>query len=206
MKIQKTSNMKLQKAHICVLGPSGTGKTFLASTIKGKPLILDADKGTLTLKKFSLDKVTVTTWDEVVEFMKFITSKQFEKMGYDWVVIDSVSAVADILTAHLEEKGVTGFDFWGQYGKLMGGLMHTLKNSTTFNSLSLFELVEKENNGILEKRFGLQGSLASKVPYFYDFVFASKRISGKKDSADTYALQTCHKNGYNMLKARLDEP
>jgi len=164
--------------------------------------LLNADKGSLSLRKHSLDMVTVNTWEEVVEFMKFITSKQFSSKGYDWVVVDSFSAIAQILTEHLESKGIGGFDFWGEYAKLIGGMMKTLRDSQVFNSLSIFELVEKENSsGLLEKKFGIQGSLASKVPYFYDFVFATKRID-KKGEKTKYALQTCHKDGYKDLKAR----
>ena len=122
IKIQKTSNIKLQKKSIAVLGEGKTGKTSLAKTIKGKVLIANADKGVLSLKDKSLDYISLNNWSDVVEFMKFITGKQFKTHKYDWVVFDSISAIAQILEEHLEAEGVKGFDFWGEYKKLIGGM------------------------------------------------------------------------------------
>ena len=166
MKIQSTNNLELKKVHMAVTGYSGSGKTYLASTIKGKPLILNADKGVLSLKDHNLKYVTAKTWQDVVDFMKFITNEaQMKKHGFDWVVIDSLSAIEKILRDHLDDMDVTGFDKWEHYEKNVGGIMKTLRDSETFNSLTIFEVEEKENeNGLLEKKFALKGSLRSKVP------------------------------------------
>lgn len=202
MRIQKTSNVKLQKINMAITGPSKSGKTYLTSTIKGKVLLLNADKGSLTLKHKNIDMVSVTKWSEIVEFMQFITNKAtMDKYKYNWVVFDSISQIAEILSEHLEEKGVKGFDFWGEYKKLIGSLIKTTRDTTLFNSLSIYELVEKENDsGLLEKKMGLQGSLSSQVPYFYDFIFASKKVE-KKDKTQ-YVIQTTNNGGYNFLGGR----
>ena len=204
MKIENTSNIKLQKINMAVIGESKSGKTTLASTIKGKPLICNADKGILSLKKYKLAHVTVNSWEEVVDFMKFITNaKQMTKHGYDWVIFDSMTAIARLLKKHLEEKGITGFDFWGEYKKLMAGIMTTTRYTNIFHSLSIYQLSEKENaGGFLEKKFGIEGSLCAEVPYFYDFVFAIKKIPAKKDKPVEYCLQTIDKNGYCGLGGR----
>ncbi len=203
MKITKTSKVSDHKFNLAVLGMSKTGKTRLVSTIKGKPLICNADKGTLSLSDCAIDSVEVSTFDEFVEFMKFVTtSKQFVEHGYDWVVFDSVSAIADMLKVHIEEKGITGYDFWGEYLKIMGGLFTTLRDTNRFNALSIFEVTEKENSsGLLEKKFGLEGAIRDKAPYYYDYVFATQKIC-KRDKDDQYVLLTTDKDGYNFLGGR----
>lgn len=214
IRIQKTNNIKLQKINMAIVGPSKSGKTSLAKTIKGKVLILNMDKGILSLKDKSLDSIRITTWSEkdpnddqatpFVECMKYITtSAHFVKQGYDWVMLDSVSAAAELLEKHMEEKGITGFDFWGEYKKLMGGIMATTRDTNRFNSISIFEVQEKENSsGLLEKKFGIQGAMMSKAPYFYDFVLATKKIEATKDKKAQYVLQSTNKGGYNFLGGR----
>jgi len=202
IKIQKTSNIKAQKKSIAIVGDAKTGKTSLAKTIKGKTLICNADKGILSLKDKPIDYISVNTWDEVVEFMKFITGKKFKEMGFEWIVLDSVSAIAQILENHLEKEGIKGYDFWGEYKKLIGGILATVRDSEDFNSICIFELQEKENSsGLLEKKFGLNGAMMSKAPYFFDFVFATKK-NEIKDKPTQYLLQTANKKDYKFLGAR----
>ena len=54
MKITNTNKIQQHKFNIAVLGPSKTGKTKLTETIKGKPLLCNADKGALTLADSSI--------------------------------------------------------------------------------------------------------------------------------------------------------
>lgn len=203
MKITKTSKIELHKFNLAVIGMSKTGKTHLTSTIKGKPLLCNVDKGALTLADYPIDSVEILNYKDFIDFMKYVTSSDhFVKSGFDWVVFDSVSAIADLLKKHLTESGFTGFDFWGEYLKIMGGLMTTTRDTNRFNSLSIYEVAEKENkNGLLEKKFGLEGSIKDKVPYYYDFVFASNVIN-KKDKDPQYVLRTLKGDGYDFLGGR----
>lgn len=203
MKIESTSNTKILKHNLAVIGPSKSGKTHLLSTLPGKVLICNTDKGVITLKKFKLQFVKVTTWVEFVEFMKFITNvEKMKKHGYDWIAFDSVSTIAEYLKADLKKRNVTGFDLWNEYKEKIGGLLQTTRDTELFNSISIFEETEKENSsGLFEKRFGIEGSLCAKVPYFFDASFATKKIT-KKDKDDQYVLQFTDKGGYNGLGGR----
>lgn len=203
MKISNTSKVELHKFNLAVIGMSKTGKTHLASTIKGKPLFCNVDKGVLSLADYKIDCVDIVTFSDFLDFMKYVTtSDHFVKQGYDWVVFDSATAIADLLKKHLEEKGFTGFDFWGEYLKIMGGLLTTTRDTNRFNALTLYEVSEKENkSGLLEKKFSLEGSIRDRVPYFYDFVLATKKVI-KKDEPAQYVLQTINKDGYEFLGGR----
>lgn len=182
---------------------SKTGKTRLVSTIKGKPLICNADKGTLSLSDCAIDSIKIDSFEDFITFMKFVTtSKQFVEKGYDWVVFDSVSAIAELLKIHLEDKKIEGYDFWREYKAIIGGIFTTTRDTNRFNSLSIFEVEEKENSsGLLEKKFGIEGALRSKAPYYYDYVMATQKIC-KKDKPDQYLLLTTNKDGYGFLGGR----
>ncbi len=214
MKISKTNKITDHKFNLAIVGMSKTGKTRLAATIKGKPLICNADKGTLSLSDCAIDSVEINTFDEFIEFMKFVTtSKQFVERGYDWVCFDSVSAIAEMLKLYLENdqidaktgkerKALTGFDLWNEYKRVMGGLFTTLRDTNRFNALSIFEVEEKENsNGLLEKKVGIEGVMRSKAPFYYDYVMATQKIS-RKDKEDQYFLLTTNQDGYGFLGGR----
>lgn len=194
MKIESTENIKKkERIHICLLGESKSGKTKVIETLEGRTLIGNADKGLLSLKgSKNIDSVTLNNFQDVIDFMKYIKS---DKNDYDNIVIDSISVIGDFLIKFLEAKDVKGFDLWKAYSQYIAGIITTLRDSDKFNSISIFELVEKENaSGLLEKGFGLQGSLASRIPYFYDFVFAMRKKATKDGLI--YKIQTHDKDGY----------
>lgn len=165
----------------------------MIETLPGKTLVINADKGLLTLKgSENIDYVNIDTFNDMIEAMKFIQS---DKCKYDNVVVDSVSSVADKLYEFLEKKGLKGFDIWRDYGKYLKGIISTLRDSTKFNSVSIFELIRKENElGVTVNSVGLQGSLASKVSYFYDG-FLAARVKHTREGS-VYKLQTKHAEGY----------
>lgn len=201
MKIESTKDIKKkEKVHICLYGASGTGKTKMIETLQGRTLILNADKGLLSLEgSKDIDFKTANNFNDVFEFMRYIKS---DSNKYDNIAIDSISAIADLVLKHLEKEGIKGFDMWGAYAKYIGGIITTLRDSTTFNSVSIFELVEKENEaGLLTKKVGLQGSLASRVGYFYDFYFAARQKSVKGEQV--YKIQTQTGEGFEC-KSRLE--
>jgi len=194
MEILSTKDIQQkEKIHVCLYGSPKTGKTKLIETLPGRTLVLNSDKGLLTLKgSKDIDFVNIGDFNSMIEAMKFVQS---DKCDYDNVVIDSLSVVADYLLEHLEKKGVKGFDLWAAYEKYIKGIITTLRDSARFNSVSIFELVEKENeNGLLTKKVGLQGKLASRVGYFYD-LFLATRVKHAKDGS-VYKIQTRTADGY----------
>lgn len=194
MQIKSTQTIKAdEKIHVAIYGASGSGKTKMIETLPGRTLVINADKGLLSLKGSSqIDYVNINNFNDMIDAMKYIQSKDCD---YDNVVVDSVSAVADKLLDFLEKKGLKGFDIWRDYGKYVKGIITTLRDSTSFNSVSIFELSRKENeSGITVNGVGLQGSMASKVSYFYD-CFLAARVKHTRDGS-VYRLQTRHADGF----------
>jgi hypothetical protein len=96
MKIESTNNTKVLKHNLAAIGASKSGKTHLISTIPGKALVCNTDKGIITLKKFKIQFTKVSSWAEFVEFMKFGTDPaKMKKYGFDWLAFDSVSTIAE---------------------------------------------------------------------------------------------------------------
>lgn len=173
MNIKSTKDIqKDEKFRLMVYGQSGIGKTKLIGTLPGKILVLNTDKGMQTLGKSDIDYVSANKWSEVMEFLNYIKTDEAKK--YDFLVFDSVSATMDLLYMELSEvKKLGGFDLWKDYGAFVMKFMRFLRDQQTFHTLSIFEAIDKEDeSGLATKGFGVQGQIGSRIPNFYDMVFA----------------------------------
>ena len=183
MQILDTSEfLSNNKFRFMIYGKSGIGKTQLISTVKGRILILNTDKGLSTLRKFQCQYVSANTWPEILEFLNFIKTKECQE-SYDWIVFDSVTALSDILYNHLiDDKKLSGFDLWREYGNFMSKFLRFIRDQNTYHTVSIFEAIDKEDaSGVTVQVFGVQGQIGSKVPNFYDEVFAMKMIVQNKE-------------------------
>lgn len=178
MKINNTKNSsEVEKLKVMIYGTSGVGKTKLLGSLNEKMLILNADKGLMTLNSQDIDYVSVSSWKEVIEFLDYIkTSECLSK--YTWIGFDTVTAMFDLLFSHLEKKQASdpkfdGFSFWKEYGGLLVNFLRIIRNQSSYHILALFQHSTKEDdNGLSQQVFGLQGGQASKPPEFFDEVFA----------------------------------
>ncbi len=165
-----------EKLKIMLYGVSGSGKTKLMGTLKEKILVLNADRGLLTLSGADIDYVTVNSWKEVIEFLDYIKTKECAEK-YSWIGFDTVTAMFDLLTAHLEKKALMdskfdGFAFYKEYGGLLLNFLRIVRDQNTFNVLALFQHSTKEDkNGLSQQVFGFVGSNATRAPEFFDEVF-----------------------------------
>ena len=196
MKIESTKDLKGKKINICVYGKTGTGKTHLISTIPEKALILNADKGVLTLRKSDIDYATCVSWKDVSDFMKYMASKECAEK-YKWIIFDSFSAIAEILQYHLKnEKNMKGFELWGEYSDKLGEMIRLIRDQEQYSTLSIFESSQSKNaDGITTHAFNIPGDkISEKVPFYFSNVFSTH--CKVKDDKPTYFLQTIPKNGW----------
>lgn len=174
MNIQSTKDItNLEKFRFMVYGYSGVGKTQLIGTIPGKTLVLNTDKGMKTLRKSVIDYVSANTWKEVVDFLNFIKTEECLKT-YEWIVFDSVSAMAQLLFVDLtDNKKFAGYDLWNQYGNFVTKFMLMLRDQQNYHTLAIFEAEDKEDdNGVVGKGFTIKGKSGTNIPNFFDEVFA----------------------------------
>lgn len=197
MKINNTKNVSdNEKLKIMLYGLSGIGKTKLIGTLKEKILILNADKGLMTLQGLDIDYFTATSWKEVMEFLDYIKTKECSEK-YTWIGFDTVTAMFDLLFAHLEKRQAAdskydGFCFWKDYGGLLLNFLRIIRDQNTYNILALFQHSTKEDkDGISQQVFGLQGGSATRPPDFFDEIFVLRQ-----DKNGARIVQTASSPGY----------
>ena len=193
MKIENTKNIETQKIKILVHGPAGSGKTRLCGTTSGKQIILSAEAGLLSLSGQDIDVVKIKTISDLQEAYVFLSNDN----TYDWVCLDSISEIAEILLS--EEKGKTK-DPRKAYGELQEQMMQIMRGFRELDKNIYFSAKQEKikddvTGGLLFGPAAPGQKLAQAMPYLFDEVFALhswKDDEGKEQSA----LQTHRDNQY----------
>lgn len=139
------SNIKSKKSKgTCglIYGETSTGKTWLASTGRGKTCIIDIchEKGYEELKSTTFDVETVNT---LAEFDKIIANpdKYFSK--YDTVVIDNLTQIVTLSEDSWPARKQKTFDFWGDLACRQSGIVTELKKYCKSNNKDLWVIAHQ---------------------------------------------------------------
>lgn len=122
MKIQSTRNVADDLGIKClVYGASGVGKTTLCATAP-KPLILAAENGLLSIRKFAIDYVAITSINELLGILDELASNT----DYETICLDSVSEIVDHCLFGIERK-LKSRDARHVYPEVRSIVLHILK-------------------------------------------------------------------------------
>lgn len=186
MNIQTTDEFSNSYGIKCLInGASGSGKTFLVSTLlkEYKPVLISAESGTLSLRGFKVPMIDISRDDagKSIE-MKDRLKRLFEifsfikegKHDFDTIFLDSLTEVNECLMAALRVKFTdpsATLKMYGENSEMMKKIVkefRDLKYNVVIVSLST---VEKDDIG---KRFitsDVVGKVANQLPSFFDEVF-----------------------------------
>ena len=157
---------------ILVYGGSGVGKTTLIASLPGRILILSAESGLLPLASADIDcdVVEVKTMDDLRAAYAELRAGTH---GYDWVVLDSVSEIAEVVLS--AEKAKTK-DPRQAYGALQDEMIKIMRS---FRDLACgvyfaakLNATKDESTGRVSYGIGMPGAkLGEAIPYLFDEVF-----------------------------------
>ena len=170
MQIKNTKDVTANYVKILVHGPAGSGKTRLCGTTGGKPIILSAESGLLSLRGQDIDVIEIKNMDDLREAYSFLQSDD----KYDWVCLDSVSEIAEVVLS--TEKGKTNDPrkAYGEMQEIMMTLMRSFRDlpKNIYFSAKQDRIKDEVTGGIL---FGPSASgqkIGPAMPYLFDEVFA----------------------------------
>lgn len=157
-----------------VYGGSGAGKTRLCSTAPA-PLILSAEAGLLSLRKFSIPAIEITTMAELMEAYTWITRSQ-EASQFQTVCLDSLSEMAEVLLANLiKTKGQN--DPRKAFGELIPQMSEMIRAFRDIQGKNVYmsvkmEYDKDEETGRMMYIPSMPGKkLGPQLPYFFDEVY-----------------------------------
>jgi phage nucleotide-binding protein len=172
-----------------IYGGAGVGKTPLILTIPGRGLVINAEAGLRSLLNRPcagvFDVVAIHSLKELIEVHDHLESGKHE---YEWVVIDSVSEIAEVLIS--DEKKKTA-DPRKAYGALIDKMSPMLKNFRDLPidviAIGKESMYKEEDTGRVRCEISIPGSkVGPQIPYLFDEVFY---MFEHDDSGVTY-LQT----------------
>lgn len=198
----------------------GWGKTTQAKhyqTKFGKGLILSMESGLRSIREEKIEYVPISSWDGPHDpdqgLYSFkgtcaaIGTKEFRAAGYQWLMIDSLTELSDLLMAEVEERhkgSKNGFEKWAEYARLLLGACKWFRDQPFHVIITALVKEETDENG--GKTYGplIQGNaVGAKLAGLYDYVFAGVRVSGtgKTDAKSIRYIVADEVRGY-VAKAR----
>jgi len=181
--------LKKQGKKFVIYGGTSAGKTSLIRTIPGKVLILSAEAGLLSLAGLQADVVEIDGVQALRDAHKALAAGGH---GYDWVALDSLSEIAEVVLA--DEKAKTK-DPRQAYGSLIDTMLGVCR---AFRDLPMNvymtakeERFKDEATGRLMCALSMPGSkLGGQIPYLFDEVLRLVVVKNRETGAVERWLQT----------------
>ena len=194
MKITSTKSSENHAIKCLIYGESGIGKTYIASTLPGKTLIISAESGLLSLAGFDIDMIDLNFNDSgkvnskttrLEEFKKIIAWLHTEEIQkkYNNIFIDSLTEIAQNLVESLLVKYPNRSDalvLWGEYAKEISYIIKLFRDLPKFNVImTALVKFDKDDTDQRYAMIDLQGSIVNRLPQFFDEVFFYNIILGE---------------------------
>lgn len=157
---------------ILVYGGAGVGKTTLIASLRGKVLILSAEAGLLSLAGADIDADVVEVTS--IEALRAVYSElRSGDHGYDWIVLDSVSEIAEVVLSAEKSKSKDPRAAYGALSEEMVKIMRAFRDLAcgVYFSAKLAS-TKDEATGKVSHSIGMPGAkLGEALPYLFDEVF-----------------------------------
>lgn len=174
IKLTSTSNQADQFLKVLVYGQAGSGKTRLAATLNN-PLIISAEAGLLSLRDHDIAAVEVKSVGDLEEvYGKLYDPKDTDFAGFDWIVLDSITEIAEQVLAKEKELASDNRQAYGNLATHVTGLIKAFRDLPRNVYMSAkCARVKDEQTGAMHYGVDMPGSkLGPAVPYLFDEVFA----------------------------------
>lgn len=187
MEIVNTKVISTQYLKILVHGAAGAGKTRLCGTTGGKTIILSAEGGLLSLAGQDIDVVEIKSMENLYEAFAFLK----EDTTYEWVCLDSISEIAEVLLAAEKLKSK---DPRQAYGELQTQMMQLLRGfrdlpKNIYFSAKQEHVKDEVTGGMLFGPSAPGTKVSAAMPYLFDMVFALHNWKDEEGKIQS-ALQT----------------
>ena len=176
---------------ILVHGPAGAGKTVLGATTGQPTLIISAEAGLLSIKDApdyikTVQINSITDLYGVYEYLMETVNQPLEDREFKWIVLDSISEIAEVVLAH--EKSITK-DPRAAYGQLqeqMGTLMRRFRDMPHYHIMMTCKqqrITDDSNNTTLYMPSLPGRLLGQSISYMFDEVFALRVERNTEDGS-----------------------
>lgn len=172
IKLQSTANITSnQGVKLIIYGGAGAGKTVLCSTAP-QPVILSAEAGLLSLRKFQLPYILINDFKALEEAYLWVM-KSNESKQFNTICLDSLSEIAEVVLTDLKLKNK---DPRKAYGEVQDQILSLIRDFRDMPQKHVYfsakqEKVKDDATGAFLYGPMMPGTkLPQQVPYFFDEV------------------------------------
>ena len=170
----KTGDVSATKTKTLVYADAGWGKTKQASYYKaafGPGFVLSGESGLITLAKDQIDYLPFLRWDEDSQgdgaafraLAKQMVTSEFKAMGYKWIMVDSLTELADLCYKHFQDKGYkNGWDLYNDYGTALLGAMKWFRDLPYHVIVTSLVKEDRDDNGAPQYWPMMKGNMAQR--------------------------------------------
>jgi phage nucleotide-binding protein len=170
-----------------VFGPAGAGKTRLAATCDGRVLMISAEAGLLSLRgtEADIEVLDINAVDQLYEAYEIA-----QNGNYDWVFLDSLSEVAEMILSSEKMQTKDGRRAYGEMGDKTSHLIRAFRDLPCHVLMTCKQERVQDEGGRLLYSPSMPGQkLGQSLPYFFDEVFAY-RVEKNAEGETVRVLQT----------------
>jgi len=163
---------QLHGVKVLVYGDAGVGKTVLCSTAP-TPIILSAEAGLLSLRKFQIPVIMINTVDDLRDAHAWCLQSK-EAQQFQTICLDSISEIAETVLTNAKRQVK---DPRQAYGDLITQMEQVIKLYRDLPGKHVYfsakmEPQKDELTGVVKYLPSMPGSkLGPKLPYYFDEVF-----------------------------------
>jgi hypothetical protein len=191
---------------IAVYALAGGGKTTLCATAGESTIILSAESGLRTLKKYALEDpvkfkdirvIKISTIDDLDEAYSLFANNLGENQICRWIMLDSATEIAEQILSKAKESSKDPRQAYGIMEDRVNSKFKKFRDLPGYNCMFTFKMdrIEDTDLGRTIYRPMMPGKrLPQQIPYLFDEVFAlrvEKETNEKGDVVGQYrVLQT----------------
>lgn len=178
--VEKTSDID-PNFNMLLYAESGNGKTFLCSTLPEPVLIIDCEKGSLSIRDQDLDIVKVKSRVQLQAIIKtlrsgLLTSKKFKGKPFKTIVVDSGTELQQMIMDEITgvdgvEESLVTLQHWGQIGTSMSKLIRNLRDIDVNVAVTALDKKVEKRKDYFQLYPSVKGGFINDFPGYFDFVF-----------------------------------
>lgn len=188
IKILSTSNVHTMGVKMLVYGEAGAGKTTLISTLPN-PIVLSAEGGLLSLRKFNIPYIEISTLEELYEAFEYLV-KDPEGVKFESIALDSISEIGELILSIEKKKTTDGRQAYGKMQEQLGDIIRAFRDIPGRNVYFSAKMEKMQSDtGALLFSASLPGNKSAQaLPYAFDEVFALQIGVTKDKTSYRYLL------------------